>query len=83
MFDIFGREILNDVFVILAMTFGMVVSVAIWKQKTEDHQRDLEHCSTEVSTTVGLLILWMIACVVTVVMAKGACFCYFTQDYGV
>jgi hypothetical protein len=80
MFGTFGRGSHIDVLSVLAMACTLVLPTLIWKYYTK--VSNFQQLKKEICLTVGLLILWLGVCVFAVIATKGACLCYFTQDYG-
>lgn len=80
MFGYFGRGTHIDVLSVFLLNAALILPTLLWKNKTKN--ASWGKLKGEAIFTMVMLILWLGLSVFIVVATKGACVCYFNDQYG-
>ena len=80
MFGYFGRGTHVDVLSVFLMNGALILPTLLWKHKTKT--ASWGKLKGEAIFTIVMLAIWLGVSVFLVVATKGACVCYFNDQYG-
>lgn len=80
MFGYFGRGNHVDVLAVFVLNGALILPTLLWKHKTKTVSWG--KLKKEAIFTIVMLIIWMGISIFLVVATKGACVCYFQDQYG-
>jgi membrane protease YdiL (CAAX protease family) len=81
MFGFMGRGLSHDILSIFVMTLIVLIPTLIWKNKTKINK--FKFVKKEVIFTGVCLLFWLGINIFSVVTLKGACLCYYNDNYGI
>ncbi len=79
-FGYMGRGLSHDILAVFIMVLIVVIPTLVWKNSTKI--KEFKLIKKELIFTVCCLLLWLGVSVFTVVTLKGACLCYYNDNYG-
>ncbi len=80
MFGYIGRGVSHDILSVFIMTLIVLIPTLIWKNTTKVQK--LNFVKKEIIFAGVCLVLWVAASALLVVFLKGACLCYYNDNYG-
>ena len=80
MFSYLGRGLHIDILSVGFMLVLLLLPTLLWKHQTKvDSWKNLRG---EIIFTTVLMVLWLATSIILVIVTKGACVCYFNDNYG-
>jgi len=75
-----GRGLSHDILAVFIMMLIVVIPTLVWKNSTK--VKEFKLIKKELIFTVACLLLWLGASIFAIVTLKGACLCYYNDNYG-
>jgi hypothetical protein len=79
-FGYMGRGISHDILAVFIMMLIVVIPTLVWKNSTKVSEFKL--VKKELIFTVVSLLIWTGIAVFSIIALKGACLCYYNDNYG-
>lgn len=80
MFGYMGRGVSHDILTVFIMVLIVVIPTLVWKNSTK--VAEYKFIKKELVFTMICLLIWLGACIFGVISLKGACLCYYNDNYG-
>lgn len=75
-----GRGLSHDILAVFIMVLIVVIPTLVWKNSTKI--KEFKLLKNELIFTTACLLLWLGVSIFAVVSLKGACLCYYNDNYG-
>jgi len=75
-----GRGLSHDILAVFIMMLIVVIPTLVWKNSTK--VKEFKLIKKELIFTVVCLLLWLGTSIFAIVTLKGACLCYYNDNYG-
>lgn len=75
-----GRGLSHDILAVFIMVLIVIIPTLVWKNSTKI--KEFKLLKNELIFTTACLLLWLGVSIFAVVSLKGACLCYYNDNYG-